>query len=167
MKNIILKNGLIGGLIVSAFMIGISFYMKANPEKEPSMIVGFASMFLAFIFIFLGIKQKREANNGEISFGKAFITGLLIALIISTIYVIVWLIVLYNFFPDFIERYSEMVLKNAKPEELAAKTAEMEAYKEYYKSPIMVVLLTFMEILPLGVIVALVSAFILRKKATS
>lgn len=163
MKNSILKNGLLGGLIVSAFMIGVTFYMKANPDNEPSMLLGFISMFLAFIFVVLGIKQQRDANNGSITFGKAFVSGLLISLIISTIYVGVWLIIYYNFFPNFIEKYSEMTLKNTKPEELAAKTAEMNQYKEMYKSPIMVILLTYMEILPLGIVVSLISAFLLKK----
>ncbi len=167
MKNIIIKNGIIGGLIVSAVMIGVSIYMKANPNNEPNAMVGFASMFLAFIFVILGIKQLREANNGIITFGKAFLTGLYISLIISTIYVIVWLIILYNFFPNFIDQYSEMVLKNTKPENIVGKTAEMNQYKEMYKSPIMVILLTYMEILPIGIVVSVVGALILKKKENS
>ncbi|SFA69437.1 Protein of unknown function [Flavobacterium swingsii] len=164
MKNSIIKNGLLGGIVVSIVMLGMTFYMKANPECEPSMVIGFASMFLAFIFVILGIKQQREANNGVISFGKAFVTGLLISLTISTIYVIVWLIVYYNFFPDFIDQYSAMVLKNTKPEEIASKTAEMNQMKEWYKSPVMIILLTYMEILPIGILVSLIGAFILKKK---
>ena len=101
MKNCIVKNGLLGGLVVSSFMIGVSFYMKANPDNEPSMVLGFASMFLAFLFVVLGIKQQRDANNGALTFGKAFLTGIFISVIIATIYVIVWLIIYYNFFPDF------------------------------------------------------------------
>ncbi|WP_395047603.1 DUF4199 domain-containing protein [Flavobacterium sp.] len=164
MKNIIIKNGILGGIVVSIVMLGMTFYMKANPEYEPSMVVGFASMFLAFIFVILGIKQEREANNGVISFGKGFVTGLLISLVISTIYVIVWLIVYYNFFPDFIDQYSAMVLKNTKPEELATKTAEMNQMKEWYKSPVMIILLTYMEILPIGILFSLIGAVVLKKK---
>ena len=95
MKNIILKNGLIGAAIVISFMIGVTIYMKAYPNTEPSMFLGFASMFLAFMFVVIGIKQQREANNGIITFGRAFSTGLYISIIISTLYVIAWLIILY------------------------------------------------------------------------
>ena len=164
MKNNIIKNGFFGGLIVSIVMMGMTFYIKANPEYEPNAIIGFTSMFLAFTFVILGIKQQREANNGVISFGKALVTGLLISLIISVIYVLVWLVVYYNFFPDFMERYSEMVLKNTKPDELAAKTTEMNQMIGWYKSPVMVILLTLMEIFPIGILVSFVGTLILKKK---
>ena len=165
MRNIILKNGIFGGLIVSIIMITMTLYMKNNPNYEPSMYIGFVSMFLAFTFVFLGIKQQRDSNYGSITFGKAIATGLIISLLISTIYVAVWLIIYYNFFPNFIEKYSEIALKNAKPEELAAKTAEMNQYKEMYKSPIMVILLTYMEILPIGIVITLIAALVMKRKS--
>lgn len=165
MKNRILKNGIFGGIIVSIVMISMTLYMKTNPDSEPSAIIGFCSMLLAFIFVIRGIKQERETNTGIITFGKAFLTGLSISLLLSTIYVIVWLVVYYNFFPNFMEQYSEMILKKANPEELAAKTAEMNQMKEWYKSPIMIILLTLMEILPIGIIVSLIGALVLKKKS--
>ncbi len=164
MNNIILKNGLFGGSIVSALLVIMTMYMKANPEKEVSMMIGFAGMLLSFFFVIKGIKQQREANNGIISFGKAFLTGLLITLIISTIYVLVWLVILYNFFPNFMEHYANMAIEKASPNEVAKVTEEMNSYKEMYKNPIMVILLTYMEILPLGIVFSLVSALILKRK---
>jgi len=166
MKNIIIKNGILGGIIVSIVMISMTLYMKTYPDREPSAIIGFASMLLAFIFVILGIKQEREINKGVITFGRAFLTGLCISLVISTIYVMVWLVIYYNFFPDFMDKYSEMVLKNTNPDELAAKTAEMNQMKEWYKSPIMIILLTLMEILPIGIVVSLIAAFVFKRKAT-
>lgn len=171
MKNIILKNGIIAGIIVSLFMACMTLYMKSNPDCEPNMMAGFAGMLVAFIFIFVGIKQQKETNNGEISFGKAFLTGFLISLIASIMYVIAWLIIYYNFFPNFMEQFSEMAIKKAKPEDLAKVTAEMNQYKEWYKSPVMIILLTLMEILPFGIIVSLIAALIfsviLKKKKTN
>lgn len=164
MNKIILKNGLLGSLIVSALLLCVTFYMKANPEKVVSMIFGFAGMLLAFAFVVLGIKQQREANNGFISFGKAFLTGFWITLIISTIYVLVWLVILYNFFPNFAEHYTDMAIAKASPDELAKVTEDMNSFKKMYKSPIMVILLTYMEILPLGIVFSLISALILKKK---
>lgn len=164
MNNIILKNGLFGGSIVSALLVIMTMYMKANPEKEVSMMIGFAGMLLSFFFVVKGIKQQREANNGIISFGKAFLTGLLITIIISTIYVLVWLVILYNFFPNFMEHYANMAIEKASPNEVAKVTEEMNSYKEMYKNPIMVILLTYMEILPLGIVFSLVSALILKRK---
>ena len=164
MNNIIVKNGLLGSSIVSALLISITMYMKSNPEKEVSMMIGFAGMLLAFIFVALGIKQQRNASNGLISFGKAFLTGFWITLIISTIYVLVWLVILYNFFPNFAEHYTDMAIAKASPDEVAKVTEDMNSFKEMYKNPIMVILFTYMEILPLGIVFSLVSALILKKK---
>jgi hypothetical protein len=163
MRNIIFKNGILGGIIVSIVMISMIWYMKANPGQEPNAIMGFMSM-LAFILVILGIKQERKINNGTITFGKAFLTGLCISFIISTIYVLVWLIIYYNFFPDFMEKYSEMILKNTKPEDLVAKTTEINQMKEWYKNPLMIILLTYMEIFPIGIVVSIISALVLKKK---
>jgi len=164
MNKIILKNGLFGSIIVSALLVFVTMYMKANPEKEVSMLIGFAVMTLAFFFVVWGIKQQREANNGVISFGKAFMIGFWISLIISTIYVLVWLIILYNFFPNFAEHYTDMAIQKASPDEVAKVTEEMNSFKEMYKNPIMVILFTYMEILPLGIVISFISALILKKK---
>lgn len=157
MKKIIFKNGLLGGLLVSTTMIITTLFMKAYPDKEPSMILGFSSMFLSFLFVIIGIKQQEALNKSGVSFWKSFKTGFYISGIISTIYVLVWLVIYYNFFPDFMENYSNIVLKNAKPEELAAKTLEMKYMKEAYKNPILVILYTYLEIFPLGILVALIT----------
>lgn len=164
MNKIVLKNGLFGSSIVTALLLSVTFYMKANPEKEVSMFFGFAGMLLAFIFVVLGVKQQRDTNNGFISLGKAFLTGFWITLIISTIYVVVWLIIFYNFFPNFAEHYTDMAIAKASPDEVAQVTEEMNSFKEMYKNPIMVILLTYMEILPLGIVFSLISALILKKK---
>ncbi len=164
MNKIVLKNGLFGSSIVTALLLSVTFYMKANPEKEVSMFFGFAGMLVAFIFVVLGVKQQRDTNNGFISLGKAFLTGFWITLIISTIYVVVWLIVFYNFFPNFAEHYTDMAIAKASPDEVDKVTEEMNSFKEMYKNPIMVILLTYMEILPLGIVFSLISALILKKK---
>lgn len=165
MKNIIIKNGIFGGIIVSIVMIAKTLYMKTYPDREPSAIIGFGSMLIAFIFVIRGIKQERGTNRGVITFGAAFLAGFCISLVISTIYVIFWLIIYYNFFPDFMGPDSKIVLKSTKPEELAAKTTEMNQMKEWYKNPMMIILLTLMEILPIGIVVSLIGALVLQKKS--
>jgi hypothetical protein len=157
MKKIIYRNGLLGGLLVSINMIITTVFMKANPGAEPNMVLGFSSMFLSFLFVIIGIKQQESFKDLENSFWNSFKTGLYISAIISTIYVLVWLVIYYNFYPEFMENYSDIVLKNTKPEELAAKTLEMEQMKEAYKNPMFVVLYTYFEVFPLGILVSLIT----------
>lgn len=170
MKKIVLKYGLISGLIVSLFMMIGMLICHKNPDFEGSMILGYASMLVAFSFIFIGIRtQRNQYGNGSITFGKAFTTGLYIALISSTLYVLTWLVVYYCFMPDFMDKYVAHALeqaakKGASPAELEKMTAEMASYKDMYRSPVGVILLTYMEILPLGLLVTLISALILKKK---
>lgn len=164
MNKIIIKNGIFGGLIVTVSLVIITLYMKSNPEKEVNMLFGFACMLLAFLFAFHGVKQQRLANNGIISFGKAFITSFWITFIIATIYVVVWLIIYYNFFPNFAEHYTEMAIKKASPTEVVQVTKDMNTFKEMYKNPLMVIVLTYTEILPLGIIFSLLSALLIKKK---
>jgi hypothetical protein len=157
MKKIIYRNGLLGGLLVSTTMIITTVFMKANPGAEPNMVLGFSSMFLSFLFVLIGIKQQESLKGLENSFWNSFKTGLFISAIISTIYVLVWLVIYYNFYPEFMENYSDIILKSTKPEELAAKTLELEQMKEDYKNPMVVVIYTYLEVFPLGVLVSLVT----------
>ena len=157
MKKILYRNGLLGGLLGSINMIITTIFMKANPGAEPNMVLGFSSMFLSFLFVIIGIKQQESFKDSENNFWESFKTGLYISAIISTIYVLVWLVIYYNFYPEFMENYSDIVLKNTKPEELAAKTLEMEQMKEAFKNPIFVVLYTYFEVFPLGILVSIIT----------
>jgi hypothetical protein len=104
-----------------------------------------------------------------ISFGKAFKVGFFMTLIASTIYVIVWLIEEHYFFPDFIDKYtahelSKLQASGISAEKLASKTKELVDAKEMYKNPALKILFTYTEILPVGLVVTLISALILKRK---
>ncbi|RYE13747.1 MAG: DUF4199 family protein [Sphingobacteriaceae bacterium] len=72
MKKIVIVFGLISGLIVTSLMIINVVKCYHNEDFESSMVLGYASMLLAFSFIFVGVKSFRDKhNNGIISFGKA------------------------------------------------------------------------------------------------
>ncbi len=134
------------------------------------MLAGYAAMILSFSLVFVGVKNFRDKqNDGIISFGKAFKIGFLIALIASTMYVIAWMIDYYFFIPDFMDKFCSQAIASSKASgasqaEINAQTAEMDTYKEMYKNPFGVILLTYMEILPVGLVVSLISALILKKK---
>lgn len=167
MQRIILVYGLMSGLIVSAIM-AISMLTFAD-HGTGSMIVGYLSMLIAFAQIFVAVKTYREKHqNGTISFGKAFLIGLFIALIASTLYLITWAFVYHNYMPDFMDKYTAQMLEQEKatatPAQLQAKVKEMNEFKEQYKNPFFFALMTYAEILPVGLIVSLITALILKRK---
>jgi len=170
MKKNVIVFGLIAGVIASVLMVISMARCSSDANFEHSMLIGYASMVLAFSFIFVGIKNYRDKyNNGLITFGKAFKTGLYISLIASTMYVITWLVDYYVFIPDFMDKYVAHMLKEAKDSgasaaELAKQAKELAYNQQLYKNPIMVVLFTYMEILPVGILVSLIAALILKRK---
>lgn len=116
------------------------------------------------------MKQYRDkVNNGSITFGKAFTIGFSIAFIISTIYVLVWLFELHNFYPDFMEKYAASEITKLQSSELSAteiasKTAKMNQMTESYKDPLYVIGMTYFEILPIGTIFSIIFALVIKKK---
>jgi len=165
MKKNVLIFGLVIGTILCANMIVMINLMYTNPEFKGNDLLGYAAMVLLFSLIFVGVRNYRNNYlDGAISFGHAFKTGFLIALVSSTMYVAVWLFYYYLFVPDFMDVYTTYVLRDTPPSELAAKTTEMENFKDLYKSTFVVVLITYAEVLPIGLVVSLISALLLKKK---
>jgi hypothetical protein len=173
MKRIVLTFGLISGFIVSAMMaISIPLCMSGKIDFENSQIVGYTTMVLAFVLVFFGIRSYREnVGDGSISFGRAVGVGLLITLVTCAFYVIAWEILYHNFFPDFVDQYAAHAIEKmrgtgASDAAIAKKVKEMAEFKELYANPVINVGMTFMEVFPVGLIVTLVSAAILRRKDT-
>ena len=127
-------------------------------------------MILAFSLIYVGVRNFRNKNNnGVISFGKAFRIGLYITLIASTIYVGTWQVIYYGYARDFGKVYEESSLAKLKvsgvtEEVYAKKKAEMDSWVKMYDMPAYNVGMTYMEILPVGLLVSLITALILKKK---
>jgi len=175
MKKIIWTFGLIAGVIVAAFMVTSTVLCHNNPEfeGESSMILGYTGMLIAFSFAYVGVKNYRDKyNNGAITFLQALKVAGLITLIGCTIYVGVWLIEYYIFMPDFMETFVANQIKQAKDNgmhgaELNNKIAELKGYQDIYKSPFGVILFTYLEPLPVAIVVTLVTALILKRKPQS
>ncbi len=161
--------GLIAGLI-SCIWVVIFPFLDTSFDYGNGMIYGYTAMIMAFSLIFVGIKNYRDRfNGGVLSFGKAFLIGLYITLIASTVYVITWLIEYYFFIPDFLDimaksYQAKLKASGATEAELQASLAEMAQYKEWYKNPLFNAAMTYMEILPVGLVVSLIAAAILKRK---
>lgn len=172
MKKNVFVYGSLAGLISVSWML-TAFFTNKFMDMDNGMIIGYATMIVAFSFIFVGVKNYRDKlNGGLISFGLAFKMGLLMTLVASTLYVIVWAID-YNFFvPDFMDKYCAGMIEKLKssglsPAELDKQIASVNGYKAMYKNPLLFTLMTYSEIFPTGLLLSLVSAFILKRKVVA
>ena len=173
MKKNILIYGLIAGIVVSVLMLASVNYLshcEGNVDYGTSMLIGYASMLIAFSLVYVGIRNYRNKyNNGVISFGKAFKIGLLMVLIASTIYVGAWLIDYFFFIPDFGEKLSAQTLNDLKESgasqlEIDKETKKMADMVTMLKNPFFNAMMAYAEILPVGLIVTLISSLILKRK---
>jgi hypothetical protein len=169
MKKNILVYGLIMGVVLSIFTVVSINYCYQTGNFDGNATVGYAAMIAVFSFIFVGIRNYRDKfNEGVISFGEAFKMGVGIVFIASTLYVASWLIYYNNFVPDFMDKYSEVTLKKAKDSgvsqaQLDIQIADIQSFKEMYKNPLVAIGITYLEIFPVGLIIALISALILKR----
>lgn len=172
MKKTVLIFGLISGAISSALMaVNMSFIDQIGFDK--GLYFGYTAIVLSFILVFFGIKSYRDnVGGGQVSFGKAFQVGILITLISCALYVATWEVV-YNTnksaMTDFMDKYTAHVIekeKSAGASEavLQQKRVEMAEAREMYKNPVIRAGMTFLEPFPVGLVITLVSAGVLRKK---
>lgn len=170
MRHIVLKFGLISGFIVSAATaVMLPLCMQGVVDFGASEVVGYAAMVLAFILVFFGIRSYRdEVAGGTIGFGKALGVGLLITLVACAFYVVAWEIVYWFFIPDFLDHYTAYQLEQLRAEgagqaAIQQKQAQMATFAELYANPFLNALITFLEVFPVGFLVTLISAGILRR----
>ena len=174
MKKVVITFGIISGVISSALMfLTLPLMKNGTINFDNGEIFGYTAIFLSFLPVFFGIRSYRENAGGTISFGRAFSVGILITLISCMFYVASWEIIYFKLMPDFarghIDQYAAhsvetMRAKGATDAAIAAKKAEMEKLKTMLENPLLNSAITFIEPFPVGLIVTLVSAAILRKR---
>ena len=172
MKRNILVYGLIAGIVVAVLMLFNVNYIgeTGKVSYNTSLLLGYATMLIAFSLVYVGIRNYRDKyNGGVISFGKAFKIGIMIVLIASTFYVVAWLIDYYFFVPDYMDKYSahmldELKASGASQVEIDKETMKMAEMVTMLKNPLFNAMMTYAEILPVGLLVTLISSLILKRK---
>jgi hypothetical protein len=169
MKKNVLTFGLISGFIMSVLM-GCSLLLADKIGSGHSMILGYTIMVASFLLIYFGIRSYRDNNlAGKISFGRAFACGILIALISSVCYVIMWEILYFNFMPHFMDGYFAAQIQRLQsagldPATTAARVEAIRHSQQLYQNPFVNMAYTLIEPLPVGILVTLISATLLRRK---
>jgi hypothetical protein len=167
MVRIIVLYGAIGGLIVAVPMVISMLTLSADAVPDDAAFYGYVTMLLAFTMVFVGVKHYRDkVLGGVIRFGPALGVGLGISAVASLFWVVGWEIALATGF-DFGTAYLDSLVAAAQArgapaaeiEQIRAETAEFLAR---YANPLFRVPITFVEMFPIGVLISLFSAALLR-----
>jgi hypothetical protein len=169
MKKTILTFGLISGCVSSLLMsLTVPFIDKIGNDNGE--IIGYTGIVLSFLLVFFGIKSYRDnAAGGQITFGTAFTVGIAITLISCVFYVVTWEIVYFNFMHGFADQYAaaiaqKMIKQGATPAAIQAQLDQMHKYKQLLDNPFANAAMTFIEPFPVGLVITLISAAVLRKR---
>jgi hypothetical protein len=167
MGRIIWIYGTIAGLaLASSFFIG---WILGAEIDDHSVILGYSIMLVALSMVFVGVKQYRDKIlGGVIRFWPAVGVGLGIAAVASLFYVLGWEAYMYATDYSFMRAYVESTIAakqaaGASAAEIAKFTAEMKAFEAQYANPLFRMAMTLTEIAPVGLLMAFLSAALLRK----
>ena len=169
MKRIVWTFGLISGAILS-LMMAITVPFEEQIGSDRGLIIGYTTMVLSFLLIFFGVRSYRDnVAGGSVSFGRALAVGTLIAVISSLCYVATWEVIYFKFAPDFAAKLEAYNLDRARksagsPAEVEQKIAEMKQFNARYQNPLFNSAITFVEPMPVGLLIALISAAVLRRR---
>ncbi len=160
--------GIIAGVILGTPLFAMTVTHTGPAIGLLGMVIGYLTMLVALSTIFLAIKQQRdEAGGGVIRFWPAFALGLGITAVAGLFYVAAWEAAQAIVHEDFAAAYARATIANAEAAgtrgaALARVEADMATFRRNYADPLFRLPMTFAEIFPVGVLVSLVSAALLR-----
>ncbi|HSU14098.1 DUF4199 domain-containing protein [Longimicrobium sp.] len=172
MKKTVWTFGLISGAILSAMML-LTMPFADRIGFDRMEIIGYTTMVLSFLLVFFGIRSYRDnVAGGTVGFGRALAVGALIVLVASLCYVATWELIASRLAPDFLARYQaheieQVRASGATPAEVQQKLAELQRFAKLYRNPAINAAMTLLEPLPVGLVMALVSAGILSRRRRS
>lgn len=169
MKKVVLTFGVLSGVLSAAMMASTVPFIEAI-GFDRGVVVGYTAIVISFLFVYFGIRSYRDnVLGGRISFGQGFRAGILITLISCLFYVSAWLVVYYNFMPDFADRYSAHLIeeeraKGASQADIDAIRQDGQEMKAMLDNPLVNAAVSFTEPFPVGLLITLVSAAVLKKQ---
>ncbi len=142
---------------------------SSRPQPRQHRLLPRLYRYRPLLLVFFGIRSYRDnLANGAITFGRAFTIGIGITLISCVFYVVTWEIIYFNFLHGFMDSYfAHQIQKVQSPEAIQAKVDAIRHSQQLYENPFVNALYTFIEPFPVGLLITLISAAILRKKPQS
>jgi hypothetical protein len=169
MKKVVLTFGVLSGVLSAAMMAATVPFIETI-GFDRGVVVGYTAIVISFLFVYFGIRSYRDnVLGGRLSFGQGFRAGILITLISCFFYVSAWLVIYYNFTPDFADRYTAHMVqeeraKGASQADIDALVQQGEDMKAMLANPLVNAAVSFTEPFPVGLLITLVSAAVLRKQ---
>lgn len=168
--NSTIRYPLVYGGLAGLIIVGISLaaYGTGLVGHSTSPLFGYTVMLLALTMIFVGVKRYRDVElGGVIGFGRALAVALGIGLVASIIYAAAFEIYVavtgFDFVAWFAEaRQQELAASGASPAAIQAELAQIRAFGESYDTIPERVPFHFLEIGPVVLVIALISAALLR-----
>lgn len=164
----VLSFGAVAGLLVGVPLFGLTVAMQGHPPLRYGVLIGYLTMLIALSTVFVAIKRHRDVDlGGVIRFWPAFGLGLGVSVVASIFYVLAWEAALAWTHMDFAGDYARALIAEQQAhgvtgEALAKFTDAMARFKAQYAQPFYRVTVTFAEIFPVGLVVTVVSAGLLR-----
>ena len=168
MVKLCLAYGCIAGLVVGVPLFILTVAGPGHIPNATGMLIGYLTMLIALSTIFLAVKRHRDhALGGVIRFWQALAIGLCISVVAGVFYVAAWETACAVAHLDFADTYARMEIAQktaagASEEELQRFTAEMDKFRQDYANPFYRLTMTFAEIFPVGILVSLICAGLLR-----
>ena len=169
MKKTVLKYGIISGLIASVLMVA-TLPFEHRLGETVAYALGYTVIVLSLLMVFFGVRSYRESvGGGWITFGRAFAVGISITVISCLFYVATWEVMYFKFMPGFMQEYGEHQVQQARAAgkdeaAIAAKIEEVKRMEKMYQNPFINAAFTFIEPFPVGLVISLLTAGVLRRR---
>jgi hypothetical protein len=154
--------GLLVGIPISAWIV-----TGNSGHDTTAMAITYLVMLVALGLIFVAVKRQRDEQGGVIRFWPAFALGLGISFVAGLFYVAAFEAACAITQYDFASSYAEAEIAaqraaGASAQAIARTTEEMTRLKALFANPFFRLPMIFAEIFPVGILVSLISAALLR-----
>lgn len=172
MNNPVIRFGVFSGLAATILFLGplvVSPDSFLKPENMASgEVIGYASMFLAMLLVFFGVRAHRKEKGGSYSFGDGIKAGLLITAISTVVFYIGNVLVYEVIRPGFLETFFDFYVSHMEESGMAPeKVAEMKGNRAMMINGYTYAAVMSSTTLMMGIIISLISALALKRTATA
>lgn len=156
------------GLYSAAFLVALFSFNMWVGHFGTTMLAGYITMVLALSFVYFGLRYYRDKqNNGALSFSQGLGLGMLITLAPSIAIGLFDMAYIKFFNPDFYQKYTDQAVAQLKAtvpaDQFQAKADALRKSMAFMSQPWVDFLFMFAQVAAIGLIITVISTFILKK----